>query len=210
MTSSERIANKQKQADVRSHRDPGAAEGQHHEGTKRGDAGQIGGHAEQHAVRRGGNQVFFLDELHAVGQALQPAELAAHAGRPQAVLNPPGDFSLGPNENQRHVGKDAQNQHDVHHEPPETPAHGRADFQAQKVANVGNVSKEKIGMPGKLSANNGENGGENVPRSAREGIPLTQDWFELSQIANRDSRDPTAKNRAGCGTSETQPRFSQN
>ena len=60
-----------------------------------------GRHAEQRPVGRGGNDVFFAQQLDAVGRRLQPAEPAAHPRRPQPVLNPRRDLPLQPDEHGR-------------------------------------------------------------------------------------------------------------
>ena len=43
-----------------------------------------------------GNHVFLGDQLDAVGQRLQPAELAAHPRRTEPILDPPGNLPLHP------------------------------------------------------------------------------------------------------------------
>ena len=43
-----------------------------------------------------GDDVFLGDELDAVGEGLQPAELAADAGGAEPVLNAAGDLALAP------------------------------------------------------------------------------------------------------------------
>ncbi len=50
-------------------------------------------HAKQQRIGGGRHQVFLGDELHAIGQGLQPAELAAHASRPEPILNAAGHFA---------------------------------------------------------------------------------------------------------------------
>ncbi len=52
-------------------------------------------------IGAGGHQVFFGDQLDAVGQRLQPAELAADAGRTEAILNAARDLAFQPDEEQR-------------------------------------------------------------------------------------------------------------
>ena len=64
----------------------------------------VRGDLEQKTVGPAGHQVFFGDQLDAVGQRLQPTELAAHAGRAKPVLDAARDLTLQPNEEQRADG----------------------------------------------------------------------------------------------------------
>ena len=55
---------------------------------------------KRNVVGVGGDDVFLDEELDAVGEGLQPAELAADAGGAEAVLDAAGDFPLGPDEDE--------------------------------------------------------------------------------------------------------------
>ena len=82
------------------------AEGQGEEGQEGADQGDVGAEAEEQVVGAGGDDVFLDQQFHAVGQRLQPAELAADAGGAEAVLDAAGDLALQPH------GKDRGNQHE--------------------------------------------------------------------------------------------------
>src|SRR5262249_1955488 len=58
--------------------------------------------------------VFLRDQLDAVGQRLQPAELSTHARRTQAILNSPRDLALHPNEDQCADRDDIDQQEQMH------------------------------------------------------------------------------------------------
>ena len=80
--------------------DPVVSERQGEIRGERGAEAHIRRDAEQHRVGPLGHQVFFGDQLQAVGQRLQPAEFAPDARRPEPILNPPGDLPLKPDEEQ--------------------------------------------------------------------------------------------------------------
>ena len=87
--------------------DDAVAEGQSQIGHERAGEGDVGAEAEEHVIGGIGNDVFLDEELHAVGEGLQPAELAPHARRPQAVLDAAGDLALHPHR------KNGRDQHET-------------------------------------------------------------------------------------------------
>ena len=82
------------------------AERQGDEGQERAGQGDVGPEAEEHVVGVGGDDVFLDEQLHAVGEGLQPAELAADAGRAEAVLDAAGHLAFQPD------GEDGRHQHE--------------------------------------------------------------------------------------------------
>ena len=70
-----------------------AAERQGEEGDERAAEGDVRAEAEEHLVGVGGDEVFLDEQLDAVGEGLQPAELAADAGGAEAVLDAAGQIS---------------------------------------------------------------------------------------------------------------------
>ena len=107
--------NDEKHADIHRQRDPIEREGQRGISRKRGAKAHVGGDAKQHPIRPVGHQVFFGEQFQAVGQRLQPAEFPADAGRPQPILNPPGDFALHPDEAKRAASDDIDQQGGLDH-----------------------------------------------------------------------------------------------
>ena len=104
--------------------DPIVGKRQREVGRERGTEADIGGDAEEQPVGPFGHQVFLGDQLEAVGQRLQPAELAADARRAEAVLNAAGDLPLQPDEEQRADGHHVDQQ-------------GALDHRGQEVAQPG-------------------------------------------------------------------------
>ena len=78
--------------------DDAVAERQGEEGEERAAEGDVRAEAEEELVGAGGDDVFLDEELDAVGDGLQPAELAADAGGAEAVLDAAGDLALQPDE----------------------------------------------------------------------------------------------------------------
>ena len=74
---------------------------------------RYGDNLEQQRVGGGRGEVFLGQQLQAVGQSLQPAELAAHSSRAQPVLNAAGDLPLHPDEQQGAHRHDGDQQRDV-------------------------------------------------------------------------------------------------
>ncbi len=73
-----------------------------------------------------GDDVFLDEQLDAVGEGLQPAELAADAGRAEAILNAAGDFAFEPDEEdgrQQHEGDKEDGANDAGKEVRGRPAH---------------------------------------------------------------------------------------
>ena len=103
-------------ADVHVQRDErivAAGERNRHERGERRAEADVGRDLEQQLVGPVGHQVFFGDQLEAVGQRLQPAELAADARRAEPILNAAGDFALQPDEDQRADGDQIDDQADL-------------------------------------------------------------------------------------------------
>ena len=76
--------------------DDSIAEGQGHkrqEGTGQRD---VGPETEEDVIRIVGDNVFLDEELEAVGEGLQPAELAPDARGPESILDAGGNFALQP------------------------------------------------------------------------------------------------------------------
>ena len=91
-------------ADVQVQRDErilAAGERNRHERGERRAEADVRRELEQKLVGPIGHQVFFGEQLDAVGQRLQPAELAADARRAEPILNAAGDLALHPDEEQR-------------------------------------------------------------------------------------------------------------
>ena len=74
------------------------AERQRDEGEERAAEGDVRAEAEEHVIGVGGDEVFLDEQLDAVGEGLQPAELAADAGGAEAVLDAAGDLAFQPDE----------------------------------------------------------------------------------------------------------------
>ena len=78
--------------------DDAVAERQDEESQEGAAKGDVGAEAEEQLVGAGGDEVFLDEQLHAVGEGLQPAELAADARGAEAVLNAAGDLAFQPDE----------------------------------------------------------------------------------------------------------------
>ena len=91
-------------------RDPAVGERQGDEGHEGAAEGDVRPEAEEHLVGVGGDEVFLDEQLHAVGDGLQPAELAADAGRAEAVLDAAGDLAFEPDEEDGGDGDEAENE----------------------------------------------------------------------------------------------------
>ena len=78
---------------------------------------------KQQTVGPLGHQIFLGKQLDAVGQRLEPAEPATRPRGPETVLNPGGNLSLRPNEDERAAGDHVQNQKRGHssHDGPREP-----------------------------------------------------------------------------------------
>ena len=75
--------------------------------SERAAEGDVGPEAEEELVGVGGDEVFLDEQLDAVGEGLQPAELAADARRAEAVLNAAGDLAFEPDEEDGGAGHEA-------------------------------------------------------------------------------------------------------
>ena len=78
-----------------------AGERDRHERGERRAKADVGRDLEQELIGPIRHQVFFGEQLEAVGQRLQPAEFSADAGRAEPILNAAGNFALHPDEQQR-------------------------------------------------------------------------------------------------------------
>ena len=78
---------------------------------ERAAKGDVRAEAEEHLVGVGGDQVFLDEQLHAVGDGLQPAELAADAGRAEPILDAAGDLAFQPDEEDGRDGDESEEQH---------------------------------------------------------------------------------------------------
>ena len=79
-----------------SRRDDAVAERQGQECQERSGQGDVGPQAKEQMVGVGGDDVFLDEQLHAVGECLQPAEFAADACGAKAVLDAAGDLAFQP------------------------------------------------------------------------------------------------------------------
>ena len=68
---------------------------------------------EKHPVGSVRRDILLGDQLDAVGQRLQPAKLATHAGGAKSILDATRDFSFQPDKDQRTDGDDVQQQNAV-------------------------------------------------------------------------------------------------
>jgi hypothetical protein len=87
-------------AHIQIERYPAVAERQRQVSTERGAKADVGCDTEEHSVGPFGHQIFFGDQLQAVGQRLQPAEFTADARGAQPILDAAGHFALQPDETQ--------------------------------------------------------------------------------------------------------------
>src|SRR5205085_2298634 len=72
------------------------AEGEGKVGEEGAGQGDVRSETEEHLVGGRRDEVFLDEQLHAVGERLQPAELAADARRAEAVLDTAGDLAFEP------------------------------------------------------------------------------------------------------------------
>ncbi len=89
---------------------PAVGERQGQEGEEGAAEGDVGPQAEEHLVGVGGDEVFLDEQLDAVGDGLQPAELAADAGGAEAVLDAAGDLAFQPDEEDGGDGHESKQQ----------------------------------------------------------------------------------------------------
>ena len=80
---------------------------------ERGAKANIRGDFEEELIGPIGHQVFFGEELEAVGQGLQPAEFAADARWAQAILDAAGNLALHPDEEERADRDQIHNEKDL-------------------------------------------------------------------------------------------------
>ncbi len=90
-----------------------AGERNRHERGERCAEADIGRELEQQLVSPFGHQVFFGEQLDAVGQRLQPAKFAAHARRAEPILNAARNLALHPDEEQRANRNQIQQEKDM-------------------------------------------------------------------------------------------------
>ena len=89
-TSLDMTASMKKTATLRFCGDDAVAERQRQERHERAAKRDVRCEPKQEVVGVGRDRVFLAEQLDAVGEGLQPAELAADAGRPEPVLNAAG------------------------------------------------------------------------------------------------------------------------
>ena len=92
--------------------DPAVGERQGEEGDEGAAEGDVRPEAEEHLVGVAGDEVFLDEQLDAVGDGLQPAELAADAGGAEAVLNAAGDLAFEPDEEDGGDGDEDEEEED--------------------------------------------------------------------------------------------------
>ena len=97
-------------ADVQRLGHPAVGERQGEEGEEGAAEGDVRPEAEEHLVGVGGDEVFLDEQLDAVGDGLQPAELAADAGGAEAILNAAGDLAFEPDEEDGGAGDEGEEQ----------------------------------------------------------------------------------------------------
>ena len=103
------------QPDVEADGDPSVGEGQEHQGCQGTHDDHVGSDSEKRPVRIGRDKIFLLDQFSAIGECLEPAELASDPGGAEPVLDSARDLALGPDEDARWQAKEAGNQCDVDH-----------------------------------------------------------------------------------------------
>ena len=92
---------------------PAVGEGKGHVGRETGGEADVGSELEEERVGVLGSDVFLGDQFDAVGEGLQPAELAADARGTEAVLNAAGNFAFEPDENKCADRNDVDQQENV-------------------------------------------------------------------------------------------------
>jgi len=98
------MAQDEKDGDVQVVRDDIVAKRQGQKGQERAAKGDIRADTKESLIGICRNDIFFHQQLHAVGDGLEPAEFSADARGTEAILNSPRDLSLQPNKEDRRQG----------------------------------------------------------------------------------------------------------